>query len=158
MLQISVLISFVLELKNKENGVLTSRVQKLQLLCPQANSRDNGGFGSHPRTAHTLYFGHGPVCWGDDRNILQLVLFVRAVGWVSCLWFSLSTLLFQLASAAAGPTNTFSPVYFAANCEEGISKGLGAGKALFNIVFHFRRKKCPQAWLVKRHRKKKINS
>lgn len=68
------------------------------------------------------------------------MLFVRAVGWVSCLQFSLSTLLFQLASAAAGPMNTFSPVYFAANCEEGISKGLGGEKVLFNTVFSFQEK------------------
>lgn len=57
-----------------------------------------------------------------------------------------SSFLFQLA--VAGPVGAFFPVYFAANCKEGISKDLGREKALFNVVYPFGRRKCPQAWLV----------
>lgn len=58
--------------------------------------------------------------------------------WVDFLpMVSLSTLLFQLATAAAGPMNTLFPVYFAAHCKEGISKGLGGWRGSFLYSFSF---------------------
>lgn len=62
-----------------------SRVQKLQLLCPQANSRDNGGFQFPSKNyEYSVFWAWTYIYWGaaeeDDSNISVIVLFVRAVG------------------------------------------------------------------------------
>lgn len=122
------------------------------------------GFGSHPRTASTLCFGHDHTFWAaaewGDSNILPVMLFVRAVGGFPaygksecsafsacccCAWSS-ECFLFQYLLLLM-VRKVFHRIIESPDLKI-VLRSLRGKKAFLDIVFHFGRRKYPQAWLV----------